>query len=128
MPVKPAILIMSCGSCGNANRLTPLAVIGYSLGGNVLLKWLGEQGAQAPVIGAVAVSVPFTLANAAVRLNSGVSRLYQWSLLRRLRASMREKWHGQGRIDDVAMLDSLAQSARVRRSRDGALTRLCRRG
>ena len=86
---------------------TPLAVVGYSLGGNVLLKWLGEQGAQAPIIGAVAVSVPFTLANAAVRLNRGVSRLYQWSLLRRLRASLRQKWHGMGRVDDVAMLDTL---------------------
>ena len=87
--------------------LTPLAVVGYSLGGNVLLKWLGEQGAQAPIIGAVAVSVPFTLANAAVRLNRGVSRLYQWSLLHRLRASLRQKWHGMGRVDDAAMLDSL---------------------
>ncbi len=86
---------------------TPIAVIGYSLGGNVLLKWLGEQGAQAPIIGAVAVSVPFMLANAAVRLNTGVSRLYQWSLLHRLRASMRDKWHGQGRSDGVAMLESL---------------------
>jgi uncharacterized protein len=86
---------------------TPLAIIGYSLGGNVLLKWLGEQGAQAPIIGAVAVSVPFTLANAAVRLSSGVSRLYQWSLLHRLRASMRDKWRSQGKIDGVAMLDSL---------------------
>lgn len=85
---------------------TPLAVIGYSLGGNVLLKWLGEQGAQAPIIGAVAVSVPFTLANAAVRLNSGVSRLYQWSLLHRLRASLREKWRAHGRTD-AAMLNHL---------------------
>jgi len=86
---------------------TPIAVIGYSLGGNVLLKWLGEQGTQAPIIGAVAVSVPFTLANAAVRLNSGVSRLYQWSLLHRLRASLRDKWRGLGRVDGVAMLKSL---------------------
>ncbi len=86
---------------------TPVAVIGYSLGGNVLLKWLGEQGAQAPVIGAVTVSVPFTLANAAVRLNTGLSRLYQWSLLHRLRASMREKWHSSGKRDGLKMLDSL---------------------
>ncbi len=86
---------------------TPLAIIGYSLGGNVLLKWLGEQGTQAPVIGAVAVSVPFTLANAAARLDSGLSRLYQWSLLHRLRASLRDKWRGQGQVDGIAMLDTL---------------------
>jgi len=87
--------------------VTPLAVVGYSLGGNVLLKWLGEQGAEAPIIGAVAVSVPFTLANAAVRLSCGVSRLYQWSLLRRLRASLRTKWQDQGRTDGVSMLAGL---------------------
>jgi len=29
---------------------TPLAAIGCSLGGNVLLKWLGEQGSQAPLV------------------------------------------------------------------------------
>jgi len=34
------------------------AVVGFSLGGNQLLKWLGEQGADAPVRKAVAVSVP----------------------------------------------------------------------
>src|SRR5439155_15928585 len=36
---------------------TPLAAIGVSLGGNVLLKWLGETGAPAPLAAAVAVSV-----------------------------------------------------------------------
>ena len=37
----------------------PLCVAGYSLGGNVVLKWLGERGAGAEVDAAVAVSVPF---------------------------------------------------------------------
>jgi uncharacterized protein len=41
----------------------PLLPLGYSLGGNVLLKWLGEQGARAPapVVAAAAVSPPFDL-------------------------------------------------------------------
>src|SRR4051794_39572990 len=41
----------------------PLVLAGFSLGGNVLLKWLGEQGEQLPaeIRGAVAVSVPFDL-------------------------------------------------------------------
>src|SRR5699024_10504455 len=39
----------------------PLAVVGYSLGGNVLLKFLGEQGRVSPLSCAVAVSVPFDL-------------------------------------------------------------------
>lgn len=64
---------------------TPLAAVGYSLGGNVLLKWLGETGAGASLSAAVAVSVPFSLAEAAQRINSGFSRLYQWKLLRSMR-------------------------------------------
>ena len=42
----------------------PLLPLGFSLGGNVLLKWLGEQGERAPaaVVAAAAVSPPFDLA------------------------------------------------------------------
>lgn len=68
-----------------------LSVVGVSLGGNVLLKWLGEQGTAAPLSRAVAVSVPFLLDDAARRLQSGLSRLYQAYLLRRLRRSVRAK-------------------------------------
>lgn len=67
---------------------TPLAVIGYSLGGNVLLKWLGEQGARAPVATAVAVSVPFDLGAAADKLEHGLSRIYQRYLLGKLYRSV----------------------------------------
>lgn len=42
----------------------PIVAVGYSLGGNVLLKWLGEVGAAAPerLVAAAAVSPPFELA------------------------------------------------------------------
>jgi predicted alpha/beta-fold hydrolase len=69
----------------------PLAVIGFSLGGNVLLKWLGKSGGAAPVRAGVAVSVPYVLGSAADRLNQGFSRVYQWHLLRSLRNSVAEK-------------------------------------
>ncbi len=68
-----------------------LAVVGYSLGGNVLLKWLGEQGRRAPLDAAVAVSVPFQLGRVSDRLGRGFSRLYQWVLLRRLRINLKRK-------------------------------------
>lgn len=70
----------------------PLAAVGFSLGGNVLLKWLGEQGANAPIVAAAAVSVPFQLDRAAARLTQGLSRLYQWKLLRSLRRGLRRKF------------------------------------
>jgi predicted alpha/beta-fold hydrolase len=70
----------------------PLGVVGYSLGGNALLKWLGETGAAAPVGAAVAVSVPFDLAKAADRMAAGLSRLYQWHLVGSLKRSLRRKF------------------------------------
>lgn len=70
----------------------PMACVGYSIGGNVLLKWLGETGAVAPLQAAVAVSVPFLLESAASRMQQGFSRLYQHYLLRNLRASYRRKF------------------------------------
>lgn len=71
---------------------TPLAVVGYSLGGNALLKWLGEAGQTALPQAAVAVSVPFLLDAAARRLRRGFSQLYQAHLLRELKLSYQRKF------------------------------------
>ena len=68
-----------------------LALVGFSLGGNVLLKWLGEQGTSAQITTAVAVSVPFDLDAAARQLDSGLSRIYRRHLLSKLRESIRLK-------------------------------------
>lgn len=70
----------------------PYAVIGYSLGGNVLLKWLGETGDSNPVTKAVAVSVPFKLHDAAKRLEIGVSKIYREHLLDSLKRTYNEKF------------------------------------
>ena len=68
------------------------AAIGYSLGGNVVLKWLGEQGDGAQPATAVAVSVPFRLADGAKRMSRGLSRVYERHLVSRLRASYKRKF------------------------------------
>jgi predicted alpha/beta-fold hydrolase len=78
--------------------VTPLACVGYSLGGNVLLKWLGETGTTAPIQAAVAVSVPFLLESATRRLGRGLSRLYQTYLLYHLRANYQGKSHLQAQL------------------------------
>lgn len=59
-----------------------MAAIGYSLGGNILLKWLGETGRRNPLTAAIAISVPFDLHKAAKRIDSGFSWFYQWYLVR----------------------------------------------
>ena len=71
---------------------TKKAVVGVSLGGNVLLKWLGEMGAQSLIKTAVAISVPFELERVADRVNQGFSRLYQAYLLQGLRTVFLKKW------------------------------------
>ena len=63
------------------NHSTPglqLVVCGVSLGGNVLVKWLGEQGESARTLvhRAAAVSVPFDLGAGSRFLELGFSRLY----------------------------------------------------
>ena len=71
----------------------PLLIVGVSLGGNVLLKWLGEQGTRTPrqLLSAAAVSVPFDLARGSRYLDRGFSRLYQAHFLRSLRRKALEK-------------------------------------
>ena len=64
---------------------TKKALVGVSLGGNVLLKWLGENNCQSIICAAVAVSVPYQLRLVADRVNQGFSRCYQRYLLKRLR-------------------------------------------
>jgi predicted alpha/beta-fold hydrolase len=66
----------------------PLVLVGYSLGGNVLLKWLGERGEKVPeqVQAAAAVSVPYDLGEAAYRVDHGFGRVYGQVFLRTLKA------------------------------------------
>jgi predicted alpha/beta-fold hydrolase len=74
---------------------TPLYAIGWSLGGNVLLKHLGEQGAQTPLTAAAAVSAPFLLHECALHLRAGFARVYQNTMLRELKAGLRRKFYGK---------------------------------
>ena len=68
------------------------AAVGFSLGGNVLLKWLGEQGAAMPLQRAAVMSVPFHLADAARRMGEGFSRLYQWYLISGMQKKYKQKF------------------------------------
>lgn len=68
-----------------------IALVGYSLGGNVTLKYMGEAKTDEAVVCACAVSVPFLLDVCSRRMDQGFSRLYQYTLLRRLRRKVRQK-------------------------------------
>jgi predicted alpha/beta-fold hydrolase len=72
---------------------SPIVVAGVSLGGNVLLKFLGEQGDNLSprVRSAAAISVPFDLEKGARKIATGFSRVYDRHFLRTLREKARAK-------------------------------------
>ncbi len=69
----------------------PIATIGFSLGGNVLLKYLGETQEDNPICCAVAISAPFLLNRFADRIQQGFSSIYQRHLLSQLKKKLLEK-------------------------------------
>lgn len=66
---------------------SPVAAVGFSLGGNMLLKLVGELGAKSPFKATVSVSAPLLLNACADRLKQGFSKIYQ----RRLISDLRQK-------------------------------------
>jgi len=73
-------------------RLRASSAVGISLGGNALLKYLGEQGASTSIRRAVAISAPLDLAAAGRALDRGLSReIYTRMFLRTLKKKTFEK-------------------------------------
>src|SRR5438105_4539103 len=68
-----------------SKRHTRLAAIGASLGGNVLLKWLGEHPRQRSVAAAATMSVPYDLDAGARYLARGAGPLYVSNFFRTMR-------------------------------------------
>jgi uncharacterized protein len=91
-----------------------LGIVGVSLGGNVLLKWLGERGSAAPaaVVGAVAISAPFDLASCTRVLDRGPRCwVYTANFLRTMRAKVIDK---AARDPELGRMVDLAELRRTR--------------
>lgn len=67
-----------------------LIAVGYSLGGNALLKYLAKTD-DCPLQYAISVCPPLLLAEGAKRINEGFSRVYQATLIKQMRNAMRDK-------------------------------------
>jgi predicted alpha/beta-fold hydrolase len=78
-----------------------VVLVGYSLGGNVLLKFLAESGADFPIGAAATVSAPIDLAAAVARIMARRNRPYHTYLLERMKA------------EEAAGPEPLAPSARA---------------
>ena len=83
----------------------PLCGVGYSLGGNMLLKLAGETKVDNPFSACVSVSAPLRLDECAKAISEGFSQIYQRKLLNSMRTTLRQKftqldYKGKVRIDE----------------------------
>jgi uncharacterized protein len=100
----------------------PIVLAGFSLGGNVVVKYLGERGDGVPreVRGAAAISVPFDLEGSARSLDGPGfwNWVYRARFMRRLRRKAAEKARRFPRAFDAAR----AAAARTFAEFDAAVT------
>ncbi|MBC8237943.1 MAG: hydrolase [Helicobacteraceae bacterium] len=71
---------------------TKLLSVGFSLGGNMLLKLLGELQGNSPLSGAISVSPPMQLDICANAINQGISKVYQRRLVNDLNKALIKKY------------------------------------
>lgn len=93
-----------------AHHGSPLYAVGVSLGGNVLLKWLGEHGSAAAgiVARAAAVSAPVDLAAAGDALGRGFNLVYTRVFLSTLKKKSLAKLEHHPGLYDAALVRSAA--------------------
>jgi hypothetical protein len=111
------VVRMNMRNCGDSDALTPtlyhsalsgdvgavvehyasrfglerVALVGYSMGGNLALKLAGEWGARKPLVGVAAVCPAIDLAAGSDALHEPANRIYEWHFLRRLMQRYRRK-------------------------------------
>jgi uncharacterized protein len=101
-----------------------VAAAGVSLGGNVLLKWLGEHGADVPesLVGVATISVPYSLAPCAEALDRGFCRrVYTANFLGTMRAKVQQKARRDPALGAIVDL-ALAMRSRTFAEYDRAVT------
>ena len=103
-----------------AEGAAEVAVLGFSLGGNLTLKWLGEQGGglDPRVIAGAGVSVPVDLAASSETMEAWSRRIYMLRFMRSLTGKVMEKADRfEGAPDPAAV-----RRARTFREFDGLFT------
>ena len=97
---------------------TPIAAVGYSMGGNVLLKWLGCTGKTNPLCAGIAISPTFDLHIATNQLEKGFSRIYQKNLINQLIGYIKMK----SNVTDLPIDTSNIENIRTFRQFDAQIT------
>lgn len=129
------VLSWNCRSCSRENNLTPklyhhgatedledviahtmakgykkIVLIGFSLGGSLLVKYLGENGEQVPseVLGGVAISIPVQLESCAKKLSDPENKLYLDKFLMKLKTKIKLKATQFPEIFDLSEIDEIS--------------------
>lgn len=76
--------------CRKTFPSSPLAAVGYSLGGNMLANYLVKVKHH-PLVASVIISAPFQLAACSERINRNFSKFYQWYLLHHMKRNLLKK-------------------------------------
>lgn len=86
-----------------------IALVGFSMGGNQVLKYLGERAGGLPdaVCGGAGVSVPCDLTGCSMELSRPRNRIYMEYFLRTLRKKMREKHEVYPDLFPVGNIDAI---------------------
>ncbi len=96
------------------HRLDAIALVGFSMGGNLVLKYAGEAGASAPpeLSAVVGISPLMDLAPSSKALHEPANRVYEWKFLRGMLRRFRKK---VGLFPEIYTSDDLD---RIRSMRD----------
>lgn len=88
------------------NKYKSIYLVGFSLGGNVTLKYLGENNAAEMVTKAVAISVPMDLRSSCEKISRPANRIYSNRFLRSLKNKVLTKARQRTGLD-VSGLDRI---------------------
>ncbi|MDR9436478.1 MAG: hydrolase [Thiohalophilus sp.] len=99
-----------------------LAAVGYSLGGNMLLKLQAEWGGESPLRAAVSVSAPLKLDICADRINQGFSKVYERHLVKSLVTKVLAKFSNHDYEQLIGLTPRQIENARTFRQFDNRYT------
>jgi len=142
------VIRMNMRNCGDTDHLTPtlyhsglsgdvgavvdnftkthglrqVALVGYSMGGNLVLKLAGEWGNRAPLCAVAAVCPAIDLAAGSDALHEPVNRGYEWHFLRGLKRRYRRK---AALYPDIYDTRGLGPIRSVRQFDDKIVARYC---
>ncbi len=100
----------------------PLFAIGYSIGGNMLLKLLGEWKADSPLVAMVSISAPQQLDICANHINKGFAKIYQYHLMRHLKKSLLQKYKTHPMQSLIGINENAVKDLKTFWDFDGAYT------